>query len=335
MSERLQRLARRAVTIPGYFLAFATLLCLAPVLYPLLAVTDLARGTSMATVRALSFALHYLACEIVGILVSAWLWLARLFGRTDDEAWLARHYRLQAWWASSLLAGAIFFFRFRVEVTGDETVPSGSGPFVLLVRHVSIGDTLLAAVHLAARRGHRLRYVLKRELLWDPCLDIVGQRLPNCFVERGGQTSDREIARVRGLARGIGSGEGVLIYPEGTRFTPERRASIIARFCSAGQQDSADRAAALRHVLPPRLGGTLALLEERPDADVVVCMHHGFEGTMRAKDLLSGVLVGARIEVRFERIASNQIPGDRAGKEAWLFSLWERIDAWLASRSRD
>ena len=36
-----------------------------------------------------------------------------------------------------------------------------------------------------SRRYHlRLRYVLKRELLWDPCLDIVGQRVPNIFVDR-------------------------------------------------------------------------------------------------------------------------------------------------------
>ena len=40
----------------------------------------------------------------------------------------------------------------------------------------------------------RLRYVLKHELRWDPCLDIVGWRLPNAFVRRGAQDTAGDVA---------------------------------------------------------------------------------------------------------------------------------------------
>ena len=111
---------------------------------------------------------------------------------------------------------------------------------------------------------HRLRYVLKRELLWDPCLDIVGHRLPNCFIERGAKISAPEIERIRGLAQDLGPTDGVLIYPEGTRFTPERREAVLARIEARGDTALLERARALQNVLPPRLGGSLALLEESP-----------------------------------------------------------------------
>ena len=47
----------------------------------------------------------------------------------------------------------------------------------------------------------------ERELLWDPCLDVVGQRLPNVFVRRGDGDGASEIAAVRAPAADLGVGE--------------------------------------------------------------------------------------------------------------------------------
>ena len=135
------------------------------------------------------------------------------------------------------------------------------------MRHASIVDNLLPALFVAAPHGLRLRYVLKRELLSDPAIDIAGGRLPNCFVRRGADDAEAEIARVRALAAGLGPDEGVLIYPEGTRFTAAKRERAIER---------QPRAAELRNVPPPRPGGTLAVMET--GADVVICAHHGLDG---------------------------------------------------------
>ena len=59
-----------------------------------------------------------------------------------------------------------------------------------------MGDTVLPVVFFALPTGVRLRYVLKRELLFDPCLDIVGQRLPNYFARRGAGATEQEVAGV-------------------------------------------------------------------------------------------------------------------------------------------
>ena len=95
----------------------------------------------------------------------------------------------------------------------------------------------------------------------------------------------------RALAQGLGPDDGVLIYPEGTRFTPERRARAIARISERDARLAA-RAERIRHLLPPRLGGVGALLDGAPDADVVVIAHHGFDGLRLVSDIWRGGLVG-------------------------------------------
>ena len=58
----------------------------------------------------------------------------------------------------------------------------------MLCRHASLADSLVSAWVITSVAGMNPRYVLKRELLVDPCLDIVGNRLPNHFLDRGMQT---------------------------------------------------------------------------------------------------------------------------------------------------
>ena len=59
-----------------------------------------------------------------------------------------------------------------------------AGPIVLISRHASLADALLPAWLLGRNGDMRPRYVMKRDLLVDPCLDIVGHRVPNWFVDR-------------------------------------------------------------------------------------------------------------------------------------------------------
>lgn len=176
------------------------------------------RGTSFALARAVLVVSWYLWMEALGVLAAGALWLARPW--LGAERFERASFRLQCRWASALFGGARRLLGMRVETSGEEAL--GPGPILLLLRHASVADTLLPAALVSSRTGRRLRYVMKRELLWDPCLDVVGQRLPNAFVRRG--TGDAaETARVRELARDLGPDEGVLLYPEGTRWTPARR----------------------------------------------------------------------------------------------------------------
>lgn len=334
LTHALRTFSRRALTLPLYFALFLLALSTLPLTLATGAVVDVFRRTPWGMTRSVLFFTWYLTCEVVGIVASFALWCTmRLAGTAGERRYLDRHFALQCWWARALWRGASLIFRMRFEIEGDDDV--GPGPMLVFVRHASIGDTVLPAVFLSSRHGLRLRYVLKRELLWDPCLDIVGNRLPNYFVRRGGADTAREVAAVCRLAEGIGRQEGVLIYPEGTRFTEEKLASIVQRLEQAGDPALAGWARQLRHVLPPRLGGPLGLLESQPDADVVFCAHVGFDGVTRFSEFLDGSLVGLTVHVAFWRIPAARVPRSREARVAWLFQHWKRIDDWIAERRSD
>jgi len=317
------RWRRRLGTVAALFVATVAWCASLPTLIPLAVGVDVVRRARFGATRFVALIAVYLVCECAGVLASAWIWLTR--GR-DHDAWVQRNFRLQNWWAGTLFAAGARLYGLRVQVDGADSV--APGPVVLLVRHSSVADTLVPAVFVSARLGLLLKYVLKRELLLDPCLDIVGQRLPNVFVRRGGADPAREVANVRRLAQDLGSGEGVIVFPEGTRFSPKRRAEALTRL-AASDPALARRAAGLTATLPPRLGGTLALLDAAPDADVVVCGHVGFDGVRRLGDLWNGALVGRAVHVTFWRCPRATIPTDRAGQTDWLYTQWERLDAWV------
>ena len=319
---------RRLATIPLYTAACAATLASAPLWIPLAALVDLWRAMGAVALRTGAFFAFYLCCEVVGLLAAAGLFLLRPLLR-DEPRWRALHFRLQDAWASWLWRAAVSCFDLRVEVDARDA-RLGEGPYLLLLRHASAGDALLASALVGRPHGVQLRYVLKRELRWDPCLDVVGTRLGHLFVDRSGDDSAREIARVQALARDLGPREGVLIYPEGTRFSEAKRARVLERLAREGDAKRLDYARSLACVLPPRPGGVLALLDAAPDADVVVCMHRGFERATSPGELWRGGLLHARIRVRFERMPRAAIPGPRAERVQWLCELWQRVDDWVA-----
>jgi 1-acyl-sn-glycerol-3-phosphate acyltransferase len=315
------------VTIPLYASACALALASAPLWIPLAALCDLWRGVGAIALRSCAFLTFYLCCEMAGLLGAGALFLLRPLLR-DPARWRALHFRLQDAWATALWRAAVSCFGLRVDVDAREA-RLGDGPYLLLLRHVSAGDTLLASAFVSRPHGMRLRYVLKRELLWDPCLDVVGKRLGHVFVDRTGADSAREIARVQALAHGLGPREGVLIYPEGTRFSFARRARVLARFVREGDVKRIEYARSLTHVLPPRTGGVLALLEGAPAADVVVCMHRGFERAASLRRIWRGEPLDRRIQVRFLRIPRCAIPASRHERALWLRELWQQVDDWV------
>lgn len=320
--------SRRLVTIPLYAAACALALGAAPLWIPLAALVDLWRARGAVALRTGAFLAFYLCCEMAGLLAAGALFLLRPLLR-DEARWRALHFVLQDAWATWLWRAAASCFDLRIEVDAREA-RLGEGPYLLLLRHASAGDTLLASALVGRPHGMQLRYVLKRELLRDPCLDVVGTRLHHVFVDRSGDDSAREIARVQALARDLGPRQGVLIYPEGTRFSDAKRARVLERLAREGDVKRLDYARSLASVLPPRPGGVLALLEAAPDADVVVCMHRGFENATTLGEFWRGALLRGRIRVRFVRIPRDEIPHERVERVQWLCELWQRIDDWVA-----
>ena len=111
------------------------------------------------------------------------------------------------------------------------------------------------------------------------------------------------------------------------------RRRVLDRIRRQGGADLVARAERLRHVIPPRLGGTLALLDAETGADVVVCVHFGFDGIRSFKDLLGGELIDRTIEVEFWRVPAALVPKGRDDQIDWLFEQWSRVDEWVGRRS--
>jgi 1-acyl-sn-glycerol-3-phosphate acyltransferase len=321
------RWRRRAVTIPACLLLAAAWIALLPLLLAGAMAVDLARGGRLGLTRLVGFGATYLLAEVAGLAACFALWLAYAAGLCDRARFESRNFGLQCLWTRSLLSAIRRIFALRFELEG--AAAAARGPLLVFARHASLADVLLPAVLVADRQRLRLRWVLKRELLLDPCLDVVGARLPNVFVERSSAQSEREIAAVAGLAADLGAGDGVLIYPEGTRATDALRERALARLATVGSPGRAERLAPLRHLLPPRPGGPLALLAAAPRADVLVRGHLGFEGLARTRDLLSGSLVGRTVKVRFWRHAAAAVPREREAALAWLDERWLELDRWI------
>jgi len=327
------RWARRAVTIPAYLALGALGIGLLPLTSLVALAIDGGRRTGrLVTVRCVLGITLYLACEAFGIVASFVLWILKICSRRADlDRWLTWNLMLQRAWARALFGGATRLFGMRVEVAGAEAVRRG--PLFLFARHASTLDTLLPAVFVSQPHTLRLGHVMKRELLWDPCLDIVGQRTRNAFVRRGSGAHEKEIGLLRGLAAALGERDGVLLFPEGTRFTPAKRERALTHLADTGQLDRLARARRLRRVLPPRRGGALALLETRPDVDVAFLAHVGFEGTASLNDIWNGRLIGRTIHLQFWRVPGTEIPRTTDARLAWLDREWERVDAWVAAHA--
>jgi 1-acyl-sn-glycerol-3-phosphate acyltransferase len=333
--ETLLRLARRLVTVPAYLASTLLLTLLVPILAPLCWVVSLRREWRGA-LRSGAFVLAYLWCESIGIAASAGLWLRERAPTRDSERWqrfLDANYALQCWWANALKASAERLFDLHFVLSGVKALDGP--PAIMLPRHASIADTIIPMVFYATPKSIRLRYVLKRELLLDPCLDIVGNRLPNCFVARIGSDADADVERVAALARGRAANEGFLIYPEGTRFSRERQQRALASLASRVAPRELARMRTWTELLPPRPGGTCALITGAPDLDLVFCAHTGFEGASHFASLFNGSWIGAEIRVHFWRVPRAQVPVDAAGQRALLFEQWDRMQATVVSLQRD
>ena len=325
---RAAKVRRRVVSVPVVLVMFASVTALLPVLLAISLLVDairLALRRTPPTIARLILMLEaYLVAQAVGLCLLFGVWVASGFGGSPRRL-AAMTFAVQQAWAGWLMGCARSIFSLRIDL-GDNS-PAAQGPYVLAIRHTSIVDNLLPALAVSRPLGIRLRYVLKRELLVDPCFDVAGCRLPNHFVDRD-SGDPQEIERVRAISGGMGGRDAVLIYPEGTRATPAKRKRALERIAERNPA-RAEALADLGHSLPPRPGGIVALLEGAPEADVVVMVHAGLDGLRGVAEVLDGGLVRVPIAIRLVRVPRRDIPA--GGESEWLDALWLRIDSWVAA----
>ena len=314
------RIRRRVVTISIYTLTWVLLTVTAPGWLVAGLFVGALRRKSFVVLRLMAFGWFYFGLELIALLLLGCVFITRPPGIRRNDAL----YRLQAWWASVNLHVAQRSLGLSIDVEGAEA--GVGGPALLLIRHASILDTLLPCTYVQKPHRFHVRYVLKQELLFDPCLDIVGNALPNYFIDRTGDRT-AELEGVRSLVEGLGS-DGVLIFPEGTRFSGEKSKNALARLASEGSP-VVDLASSLTHVLPPRPGGVLTLLDALPGADCVFVAHAGLESFAEISSLLDGAVVGSSVRVKLWRVDARDIPQGDEERLRWLYEQWANVDEFV------
>ena len=322
---------RAVISLSVYLLVWALLVGTLPLSLGGLALVDLLRGDRRLPLpRLVLFMLIYLSCELGGAAIA--LTLPVLGGRAKDEqGWspfLERCFRLQLAWGYAIQRATFFIYGMRLVVESDYDFEA-KRPLLLLMRHTSLADTILAVVCVSRVYGTRLRYILKKELLWDPCLNLVGRQLPNYFVDRANTNPLREVKAVGRLASNLHQGDGVLIYPEGTRFTRKKQAKLRAKFRGKGNKDLLKWAEGYENVLPPRLAGTLRMMREAPDADIVLGGHTGFEAAATFGSLWRGGLIGKTVRLRFWAVPRSSFPDTPIERRTWIFERWAEMDQFV------
>lgn len=309
---------RRLISIPVLFLVAIVMLISLPLWLTVGALADVVRGRfRLPTVRLLAFGLCWAWIECAGIVASGLLWIT---GQRNNRR---AHYALMRWWAARLVGalGATTGIR----VAQADVAALSPGPAVLLCRHASLADSLLSAWAITSKVAMNPRYVLKRELIVDPCLDIVGNRVPNYFLDRTATDSDGELAAVRNLSAGMTSNDVAVIFPEGTRASPKKRERALAKIAERDPA-RAQRMSALRHLLPVRPAGSAALIEGCREADVVLGWHVGFDELDTFGGILRHLAHPPR-PIRFctRRIPRSQVPSGEAFTH-WLDDRWLETD---------
>ena len=319
---------RRALTIPVMLTVTTAALAMSPVVAPTVVIADLLRGRrKLPLLRSYAFLTQYGVNDSVEIILAGPLWLRANFGRSlGSRSSQRRHERLQAWSIGLLALRTKQHLGIEVAITGDKL---GQGPAIVLCRHVSLLDASLPSLMYQSRGVHS-RGVVMAELLADPGFDLLYQRTGSTFVIRDGSAEGIE-SLVR-LAGNLDDATVAVIFPEGRLFRPEVLASRLGRLAERSPERH-QRLRILKHSLPPRPGGFLALLAGAPSADVVVVNHRGLEAFPRFADVMRSAPCGVTVKVSVRRYPRSSLPQGQEALIEWLDNVWVELDIEVDARA--
>lgn len=283
--------------------------------------------------RILWFFFLYLELEALMILVLFALWVASGFGAgLRSPRMVALHYRVAGWWLRRVMGSARRTFTLTTEVDSRSMPVERDGPLrplLMFSRHAGPGDSFLLVDAVLNGVGRRPRIVLKETLRLDPCLDIALGRVPCAFVPGGRRAGAQIVENIGRLAGTMGPADALVLFPEGGNFTVGRHAAAIERLDEIGRPDLADRARAMRHLLPPKPTGAVTAIEAAPSADVVFVGHVGLEKLVTVRDVWRGLPMDAAVRARTWVVRAEDVP-EPTDREAWLYDQWAAIDEWIA-----
>jgi 1-acyl-sn-glycerol-3-phosphate acyltransferase len=318
---------RRPVMVLGVAAMAILLLVLLPAWLPVLLLVDAARRNwRFPLVRFTSFGLLWAWLETLGIAGATALWVV---GQSKNKN---ANFALQKLWTRGVVGALGLTVGLSIEVEGADEL--GDGPFIALCRHASLADSVMSAWVFMTSSRLRPRYVLKKELKLDPCLDVVGHRLPNYFLDRSSSDVATELQGIEQMALGLTTDEIAVIFPEGTRANDVKRQRILDRVREKSPE-RAEKLEKLKYLMAPKTAGVTTLLAAVPNAKVVTMWHAGFDGMDSFRGIVQHLAKSAvRVHVK---VTEHQRATVASGEAfvAWLDEQWCAMDKAVGLRISD
>lgn len=327
---------RRPLTVTTWLVLSAACLLLSPLLLALgaLVAAILRRPQPLMFTR---FALAYFTREFGGLIACGVLWVMTGFGaRIRGPRSRRLHYRLLHWYVHGLATRVLELLDIKIEAQISDEVAGAlerDRPLIFLSRHAGPGDTLLLVDMLQNDFDRLPSVVFKDTLAIDPCVDLVGHRLPHAVLD----TSDREEceARIKDVTAHLNPRGVLVLFPEGGNFTVERRRRALRGLWRKGRRRQAQAAEHMEHVMPPQPIGTLAALRGNPEADVIFGAHTGLGLAAFPKELWRRTPIGETLRERMWLVPADERPQDSDEQIQWLYDWWGRIDEWVDGQGEE
>ena len=198
----------------------------------------------------------------------------------------------------------------QLEVKGE--VPSHPSPIVI-VNHQSWFDIPIVQEIISAR-GPRLSFLVKRSLVWVPVIGWICLLLGFPRLRRTGSPQDRALdlnAVSQAAEQGVAARHALLIFAEGTRFTPKKRS---------------DQNSPFDHLLRPRVGGFAAACQIFPEGTPIIDLSIYYDGGSHFWRCLGGATSVIRVDVSTHSLDQTM------SAEAFLNERWRTKDRWLESQ---
>ena len=212
---------------------------------------------------------------------------------------LGRERALEPWigWVYRSAVQIDSFWMLRVvgiqlEVKGE--IPSHPSPIVI-VNHQSWFDIPIVQEIISAR-GPRLTFLVKRSLVWVPVIGWICMLLGFPRLRRTGLLEDRALdlnAVSQAAKQGVAARHALLIFAEGTRFTPKKRSD----------QDSP-----FDHLLRPRVGGFAAACQNFPEGTPIIDLSIYYDGSSHFWRCLGGATKVIRVNVSTHSLDQTRFP---------------------------
>ena len=239
--------------------------------------------------------------------------------------------RLDAWilgLAESWIAGNSWMMdhltTLQIRYAEDAALDT-QGHYLVLSNHRSWVDILILQ-KVFNRRIPFMRFFLKQELFWVPMLGLAWWALDFPFMRRHTKSqlqkrpelAGQDIAATRkACEKFLGKPVSIMIFPEGTRFTPAKQSHQQSPYAS---------------LLKPKSGGMAYALDAMGrglQAIVDVTLHYP-NGTPSLADLIADRVGQVTVDVRLrdipEALRGGDYENDRAFRvqfQAWMNGLWQ------------